>query len=195
MSLTGCLICTPVEILGTAVLECAAFERSSKLSERIIGFQTPSLSAEELRQAERDVPFETLLLMAGSAVMACTRGLSNQAEDIAAGLTPHFSKHVFVTLLRAMLALSKGQQTEALQIVEGLMRSSPRSSYLMCTCATLKQQLDLPGWRELAQLVLDRGDDADAVGAAEQLLAKGEAASKRTTATASEAALANLRFA
>ena len=184
-----------VRILRTEVLECASFKRSSKLGEKVIAFQLPSLSAEVLRQAERDVPMETLLLMAGSAMLACTRGLSDQAEDIAAGLTPHFSKHAFVTLLRAMLALSKGEPTEALHVVEGLMRSNPRSSYLMCTCASIKQHLDLPGWRELAQLVIDRGDDADSVGAAEQLLAKAETVSKKMTVTSSEAALANLRFA
>jgi hypothetical protein len=164
------------------------------LSIQTLPIQIPPLSKDVVGAFENDVPLEVLLLMAGSTAMACGRGLVDDAQVITDGLTPLFSKHVFVLTLRASVALATGHQTEALQILERVMKSNPRVDPVVCMCASLRKTLGAPGWRDLAQRVIDRGEDADAVCIAEALLAEPTANLDKVAIPSVKAALASMRF-
>ena len=165
------------------------------MSIQIVPVQVSPVSKELTDAFEKDVPMEVLLLLAGSTIMACGKGFIEQAQAITDGLTPHFSKHVFVAVLRSMLALATGRQADALQIVERVMKSNPRDDPLVCMCASLRKDVGAPGWRSLAQCVIDRGEDADAVRIAEALLAAPTAELDKMAVPSAKAALASLRFA
>jgi predicted Zn-dependent protease len=169
--------------------------KGHRLSIQTVPGQESSRSKELTDAFEKDVPLEVLRLMAGSTVMACGKGLVDQAQTIVDGLTPHFSKHMFVALLRSVLNLAAGRRAEALQVVEHAMKSNPRDDSLLCMCASMRKDLGTPGWRGLAQCVVDRGEDADAVRIAEALLAEPEVNRDKMAVPSAKAALAGLRFA
>jgi predicted Zn-dependent protease len=165
------------------------------LSIQTVSVQVSPLSKELIDAFERDVPPEVLHLMAGSSYLACGKGLIDQAQTITDGLTPHFSKHAFVAMLRAVLDLATGRRAEALKVMERVMKSNPRDDTLLCMCASLKKDSGAPGWRSLAQCVVDRGEDADAVRLAEELLAEPTADLDKMAVPSAKAALSSLRFA
>ena len=157
--------------------------------------QVSSISAELTDAFEKDIPLEVVLLMAESTFLAIRKSLLSQAQNIIDGLTPHFSKHIFVPVLGALLAGAEGRHADAMQVLERLMKSSPRSDAITCVCAMLRKELGVPGWRTLAQRVIDRGEDADAIGMAEDLLACPAAHLDKMAAPSAKAALTGLRFA
>ena len=98
-------------------------------------------------------------------------------------------------MLRGVLELATGRNDEALEVMERVMSSNPRDDTLLSMCASLKKDLGVPGWRSLAQRVVDRGEDADAVRLAEELLAGPTADLNKRAVPSTDAAMANLRFA
>jgi hypothetical protein len=154
-----------------------------------------TLSKDLVDAFEKDIPLEVLHLLAGSTFMACGKGMLDHAKTIVDGLTPIFSKHVFVTMVRSIFDLATGRKEEALAALERLVKTNPRDDTLLCMCALMKKELGVCGWRTLAQCVVDRGEDADAVRVAEELLAETTAVADKVAVPSAKAALANLRFA
>ena len=153
------------------------------------------MSDEFSQMLEKDIPAEVVQLMLQSILLALNRNMLNQAQPIVDGLTPHFSKLIMVPMLGAVLASVAGRDAEALQVVERLMKSHPQIDAVACICASMRKDLGAPGWRALAQRVIDRGEDADAVGVAEALLAGPTAHLDKLAVPSAGAALGGLRFA
>lgn len=165
------------------------------MSIQTVPIQVASPSKHLIDMLEKDVPLEVLRLMSGSTLMACNKGIFDHAETIIDGLAPLFSKHFFVAVLRAMLDIARGRSAEALNVMEVLVKANPRDSTLLCMCAWLRKELGASGWRRLAQCVVDRGEDADAVRIAEELLAESAADLDNKAAPSAQAGLASMRFA
>jgi hypothetical protein len=165
------------------------------LSIQTVPVQMLSPSKNLVEAFEKDVPLEVLRLMAGSTFMACSAGTFHHAQTIVDGLTPLFSKHAFVLVVRSIFDLATGRREEALKALERLVEANPRDDTLLCMCALVKKELGISGWRSLAQCVVDRGEDADAVRVAEELLAELTADADKKAVPSAKAALANMRFA
>jgi predicted Zn-dependent protease len=154
-----------------------------------------SRSTESSDAVEKYLPLNTVVLMVEAAVLAIGNDSPTDAKNIIDGLMLHASEHDIVPSLVASLATAEGRYADALQVFERLVKSKPQSDALICICASLRKELGVPGWRGLAQRVIDRGIDADAVGSAEKLLAGPIAKVDKMTAPAAKAAFAGLRFA
>ena len=157
--------------------------------------QDTSISAEFGNALGKDVSSKALYLMAELTLLAIGKGLLSSADLIVSGLTACFSTHLFVPMLAAAVAGAEGRHADALQIYERLLKSNGHNSNLLCTVASLRKEFGVSGWRTLAQRVIDRGDDADAIGVAEALLAGPTNHTANTPVASTEAGLAGLRFA
>ncbi len=165
------------------------------MSIQTVPIQVSPLSKGLVEAFEKDVPQEVLILMAGSTLMACGKGLVDQAQIITDGLTPLFSNYVFVSVARCVADLASGRKAEALQVLERAVKLHPRDDILLCICASVRKELGGADWRSLLQCVIDRGEDADAVREAEELLEEPSADRNKMAVPIAKAALANLRFA
>ena len=183
------------ENMDRCASNASALLRSIDVSIQTVPVPQSSLPKDLLDAFEKDVPLEVLRLLTGSTLMACGKGIFDHAQTIVDGLTPLFSKHVFVGMVRSIFDLATGRKDEALTALERLVEANPRDDTLLCMCALVKKQLGVSGWRSLAQCVVDRGEDADAVRVAEDLLAELAADADKKAVPSAKAALANMRFA
>jgi predicted Zn-dependent protease len=148
---------------------------------------TAASSAALTEAFEKDIPLDVLRVMTQSALAAVCQNMPDQAQRIIDGLTPHFLPYTAVAMARATVAMATGRHAEALQMLERLTKTNPQIDAVICACAMLKKEMGVPGWRALAQRVIDRGADADAIGIAEEMLALPAArAGSAATAHAAE---------
>jgi hypothetical protein len=195
MNLRACLSGEGYETMHRGALMPSPLSRSIDLDIQTAVLQVNSPSKNLVEAFEKYVPLEVLHLMVGSSFMACNIGRFDHARTINEGLTPLFSKHNFVVMVCAIFNLATGRKDEALAALERMLKANPRDDTLLCMCALVKKELGVLSWRSLAQRVIDRGEDADAVRVAEELLAEVTAAVDKTAVPSAEAALAKMRFA
>jgi hypothetical protein len=144
-------------------------------------------------ELEKDIPLDVLRVLTHSSLAAVCMQMHADAQLIVNGLYPHFMRYPAVAMARVTVAIASGRQAEALQMVESLLQTHPQLDAALCCCALLKKSMGVPGWRVLAQRVISRGADADAVGMAEEMLAVPH--SRAAKPQGGNAALAAVRFA
>jgi Bacterial type III secretion protein (HrpB1_HrpK) len=144
-------------------------------------------------ELEKDIPLDVLRVLTRSSMAALSVHMPAEARLIVDGLHPHFTRHPAVAMARVTVTIASGQPAEALQMVESLLQTHPQLDAALCCCALLKKSMGVPGWRVLAQRVISRGADADAVGMAEEMLAVPHSRGAKLQGV--NAALAAVRFA
>jgi predicted Zn-dependent protease len=127
----------------------------------------PTSLTEQIRQ---DVPLEVLRLVTRSALVAVCYSMVAEAQTIAEGLRPHFADYLGVAMAQATVLMAGGRHGEALEVLDDLARRHPDADAIVCACAMLKKEFGVSGWRALAQRVVDRDADVQAVTMAQEML-------------------------
>jgi predicted Zn-dependent protease len=123
-----------------------------------------------LQHLQEDVPVDTLRLLTQTALLAVSSDFINEANAISDGLQPGFGEYVAVAMAHATVASADGRSADALDLLKRLCTRYPHVSALRCALAMLKKELDLPGWRALAEAVAADDSDAQAREAAQAML-------------------------
>jgi thioredoxin-like negative regulator of GroEL len=123
-----------------------------------------------LQHLQEDVPVDTLRLLTQTALLAVSRDFIDEANAISDGLQPSFGECVAVAMAHATVASADGRSADALDLLKRLCARYPRVSALKCALAMLKRELDLPGWRALAEDVAADDSDVQAREAARAML-------------------------
>ncbi len=123
-----------------------------------------------LQHLHDDVPVDTLRLLTQTALLAVSSDFINEANAISDGLQPSFGEYVAVAMAHATVASADGRSADALDLLKRLCARYPHVSALKCALAMLKKELDLPGWRALAEDVAADHSDVQARDAAREML-------------------------
>jgi predicted Zn-dependent protease len=123
-----------------------------------------------LQHLQEDVPVDTLRLLTQTALLAVSSDFINEANAISDGLQPGFGEYVAVAMAHATVASADGRSADALDLLKRLCARYPHVSALRCALAMLKKELDLPGWRTLAEDVAADDSDPQARDAAQAML-------------------------
>jgi hypothetical protein len=138
---------------------------------------------------EIGLTLEVVKLSADVALMAVAMSRLNDASQIADNLYEAFDGCVQLGLLVATVRVASGKSAEALPIMEDLVRSHPHIDATTLCCAALKKDLGLGSWRDLAEGVLNRASDPNAVRQARELLYGPQSATERKADTCSAAVM------
>jgi hypothetical protein len=143
-------------------------------------------------QMQDDVPLDTLRLLTQSALLAVHRCLIDDAKLITEGLHASFGDYAGVAMAHATVTAADGQTADALELFKKSCQAHPGVSALRCGYAMVKKELDLPGWRTLAEEVaLDDSDPRSRDAAMAMLEGAAPSDAKRTS---SSAVMAGMRF-
>lgn len=112
-------------------------------------------------ELERDVPPDAMHVLTRSALLAVKHYLVDEAEVLSAGLKVFEPYYSAVTMAQATVAAATNRRHEALELLERLIVEEPDLHSAACACATLRKEMGLPGWRTLAQRVVDRAGSDD----------------------------------
>ncbi len=123
-----------------------------------------------LQHLQEDVPMGTLRVLTQTALLAVSSDFIDEANAISDGLQPSFGGYVAVAMAHATVASADGRSADALNLLDRLCARYPHVSALRCALAMLKKELDLPGWRALAEDVAADDSDAQAREAAQAML-------------------------
>jgi hypothetical protein len=123
-----------------------------------------------LQHLQEDVPVDTLRLLTQTALLAVSSDFIDEANAISDGLQPSFGEYVAVAMAHATVASADGRSADALDLLNRLCACYPQVSALRCALAMLKRELDLQGWRALAEEVAADDSDAQAREAAQAML-------------------------
>jgi hypothetical protein len=161
-----------------------------------VSLQAPTVRTPLQHQMQDDVPVDTLRLLTQSALLAVHRCLFDDAKVIAEGLQTSFGDYLGVAMTHATVTAADGRTLDALELFKKLSRAYPNISAPRCGYAMVMKELDLPGWRALAEEVaLDDSDrqSRDAALAMLEGAAPGEA-KRKTPSAAAATATAFMRF-
>jgi Bacterial type III secretion protein (HrpB1_HrpK) len=152
----------------------------------MIAPSTP-LTLTSMEDIEADVPLDTLRLMTRTCLMAVVSKMPEEAQIIV-----DFSSYIAVAMARVTVAIATGRRAEALEKLDRLSNASPEIDAVTCAYAMLKKEMGVSGWRPLAQRVIERNTDPQAVEVARDLL---DTASRRSgKSLGASAAQVGLRF-
>lgn len=147
---------------------------------------------------EEDVPLDVLRLMTRAALTAVSYRMHAPAQMIVDGLTVNFGQYLAVAMACATVAAATDRQAEALATLEKLANANPEMDVIVCSCAMLKKELGVPGWRAMAQRVIKHDKDPLAVSMARDMLEtpapKSEPAHEERSPAPVVSAAAALRF-
>jgi hypothetical protein len=137
-----------------------------------LGYNQPSSIRHKslLQHIHEDVPVDTLRVLTQTALLAVSSDFIDEANAISDGLQPSFGEYVAVAMAHATVASADGRNADALDLLKRLCARYPRVSALKCALAMLKKELDLPGWRPLAEAVAADDSDGQACEAAHAML-------------------------
>jgi Bacterial type III secretion protein (HrpB1_HrpK) len=121
-------------------------------------------------EIDGDISLDVLRLLTGCALAAVCRQMPQEAQQIVDGLQPRFAAYTAVAMASATVATATGRLNDALRMMDRLATADPHNDAIACACAMLKRELGMPGWRALAQRVVDSDTDAQAVSLAEDML-------------------------
>jgi hypothetical protein len=142
------------------------------------------------------VPLPALHVLTQSALLAVRHQIVGEAELIASGLSPFTPYYDAVAMAQAVVAAANNRQAEALEILERLVAENVDSHSAACACAMLRKELGLPGWRELALRVIERGaSDPQSLSRAQELLELPGPPTKGAALHGASAVQVGLRFA
>jgi hypothetical protein len=158
--------------------------------------KSPTLDVAVVEAFEQDVPLPALHLLTQSSLLAVRHQMIGEADLIASGLgifTPYYTA---VAMAQAVVAAANNRQAEALEVLERLVAEDPDAHSAACACAMLRKELGLPGWRELALRVIERGaSDPQSLGRAQELLELAGPPSRGAALHGASAVQVGLRFA